>query len=269
MRIANRDESNTTAMAARIACVAVCLLAASPAIAQDQRTGVSHPDPAVIAASPDDSASPSAAPAKPSAAVPASAPAEVYGPYVPYRQPGNGETKSFDPDAAIVTSTTAGSDERHPLAAPASKSDNDGIVTHVPSRPGEIPEGSLMKVTLREDVVDADHQAGHEVHRRGDRAGDARRRGGGAGGLHPGRTRDLGARRQANRRTGAVIGGVPGALIGAGVGAGAGTVVWLKQDRQAELPKDLVVVFSLTEPMSITPASAAVVPLKSGTPGGE
>jgi hypothetical protein len=46
-------------------------------------------------------------------------------------------------------------------------------------------------------------------------------------------------------------------------------VVWLKQDRQAELPKDLRVVFSLTEPMSITPASAAVVPLKSGTPGGE
>ena len=68
---------------------------------------------------------------------------------------------------------------------------------------------------------------------------------------------------------GAVIGGVPGALIGAGVGAGAGTVVWLKQDRQAELPKDLRVVFSLTEPMSITPVSAAVVPLKSGMPGGE
>ena len=68
---------------------------------------------------------------------------------------------------------------------------------------------------------------------------------------------------------GAVIGGVPGALIGAGVGAGVSTVVWLKQDRQAELPKDLGVVFSLTEPMSITPVSAAVVPLKIGTPGGE
>ena len=46
---------------------------------------------------------------------------------------------------------------------------------------------------------------------------------------------------------GAMIGGVPGAVIGAGVGAGVSTVVWLKQDRQADLPKDLGVVFSLTE----------------------
>ena len=50
---------------------------------------------------------------------------------------------------------------------------------------------------------------------------------------------------------GAMIGGVPGALIGAGVGAGVSTVVWLKQDRQAVLPKDLGVVFSLTTPMRI------------------
>lgn len=68
---------------------------------------------------------------------------------------------------------------------------------------------------------------------------------------------------------GAMIGGAPGALIGAGVGAGASTVVWLKQDRQAELPKDLGIVFSLTEPMDITPAHAAVAPVKEGMPGGE
>jgi len=52
---------------------------------------------------------------------------------------------------------------------------------------------------------------------------------------------------------GAMIGGPAGALIGAGVGAGAATIVWLKQDTQADLPKELELVFSLTEPMSVTP----------------
>jgi len=67
---------------------------------------------------------------------------------------------------------------------------------------------------------------------------------------------------------GALMGGVPGAVIGAGVGAGVGTIVWLKQDHQAELPKNLGVVFSLTEPMSLAPASAAVAPAKAGASGG-
>ena len=58
-------------------------------------------------------------------------------------------------------------------------------------------------------------------------------------------------------------------MIGAGVGAGVGTVVWLKQDRQAELHKNLGVVFSLTEPMSVTPASAMMAPVKVGAGGGE
>jgi hypothetical protein len=68
---------------------------------------------------------------------------------------------------------------------------------------------------------------------------------------------------------GAMMGGLPGALIGAGVGAGVSTAVWLKEDRQAELHKNLGVVFSLTEPMSVTPASAAVAPLKAAGSGGE
>jgi len=50
---------------------------------------------------------------------------------------------------------------------------------------------------------------------------------------------------------GAIMGGVPGALIGAGVGAGVSTALWLKQDRQAELPKDAQVTFELTRPMLI------------------
>jgi hypothetical protein len=59
---------------------------------------------------------------------------------------------------------------------------------------------------------------------------------------------------------GAMIGGVPGALIGAGLGVGVSTVVWLKQDRQAVLPKDLGVVFSLTMPMRIAPEKAGAGP---------
>jgi len=55
---------------------------------------------------------------------------------------------------------------------------------------------------------------------------------------------------------GAAMGGVPGAVIGAGLGAGVSTAVWMRQDRQADLPKDLCVVFSLTEPMRVTPMSA-------------
>jgi hypothetical protein len=68
---------------------------------------------------------------------------------------------------------------------------------------------------------------------------------------------------------GAILGGLPGAVIGAGVGAGVGTVVWLREDHQAELPKNLGLVLSLTEPMSVTPVRASAAPVKMGTPGGE
>jgi hypothetical protein len=48
---------------------------------------------------------------------------------------------------------------------------------------------------------------------------------------------------------GAVLGGGVGALVGAGVGAGVSTVVWLKQDRQAALPRNTALTFALTAPM--------------------
>ncbi len=48
---------------------------------------------------------------------------------------------------------------------------------------------------------------------------------------------------------GAIVGGWPGAVIGAGVGLGVSTVVWLKQDRQADMPVGTKVVFALTKPM--------------------
>jgi len=58
---------------------------------------------------------------------------------------------------------------------------------------------------------------------------------------------------------GGLIGGGVGAAIGAGIGAGVSTVIWLKQDRQATLPKDVSLVFSLTTPMVLTPLSGGTV----------
>ncbi len=48
---------------------------------------------------------------------------------------------------------------------------------------------------------------------------------------------------------GALVGGGVGAAVGAGIGAGVGTIVWLKEDRQATLPAQTEMVFSLMEPM--------------------
>jgi hypothetical protein len=58
---------------------------------------------------------------------------------------------------------------------------------------------------------------------------------------------------------GALIGGGVGAVVGAGIGAGVSTVIWLKQDRQATLPKNVSLVFSLTTPMVLTPLSGGPV----------
>ncbi len=61
---------------------------------------------------------------------------------------------------------------------------------------------------------------------------------------------------------GGMIGGGVGAVVGAGIGATAGTIVWLKQDRQATLPQNSLLVFSLTVPMELKP-------LHLGTAGGQ
>jgi hypothetical protein len=50
---------------------------------------------------------------------------------------------------------------------------------------------------------------------------------------------------------GGMIGGGVGALVGAGIGAGVSTVVWLKADRQARLPKDSVLVLSLSDALPV------------------
>ena len=70
----------------------------------------------------------------------------------------------------------------------------------------------------------------------------------------------------AGAATGAMIGGGVGAAVGAGIGAGVSTVIWFKQDRQATLPKDVQLVFSLTAPMILTPLNGPAV--SSVNPGG-
>ena len=322
---------------------AACLLA-SPLLAQDELTGVSHPDAAIITADPaDNSTHPAKAPApKPSAAIPAASSDIVYGPYVPYHAPGTSAAAASaasvpDPDGSIVTAATAGGADRRLLSeanAPNLKNNPDaGIVTSVPSIPGEMRDGTLIKATLDQELSTLTTTVGTKFTARVDepvmkngkvivpvgstvegrvtwvRGG---KRIGGAAGIHlEPRTvvlpdgseyvldarvidtgnwnhtrvdeegtilhRDfgkgtLGAMSLATGGTmaaGAVIGGLPGALIGAGVGAGASTVVWLKQDRQANLPKDLEITFSLTEPMSTTPMAASVTSREPRHSGGE
>jgi hypothetical protein len=63
----------------------------------------------------------------------------------------------------------------------------------------------------------------------------------------------------AGAATGAMLGGGVGAAVGAGIGAGVSTVIWLKQDRQATLPKDVKLIFSLTTPMILTPLNGPAI----------
>lgn len=50
---------------------------------------------------------------------------------------------------------------------------------------------------------------------------------------------------------GALVAGPVGAAVGAGVGAGVSTVLWLKQDRQAQLPKGTELSFELSRPLVV------------------
>lgn len=309
-------------------CMATWMLAA-PAYAQDERTGVSHPDASVITADSDTQAAAPVHTPKPSAAIPAKQSDDVYGAYVPYHATGTpapmirSSDAAFDADANIVTAETAGRTERRLLTDAVNSKDPDaGIVTSVPSRPGEISEGTLLKAKLQETISTVTTAAGTKftasvseplmkdgkviipvgslVEGRVTMIHGGKRIGGGSaihleprsitlpdGGQYMLEARVIDTdgwdntkvdsegtvlRKEDGKKNlavislaaggpmaaGALLGGVPGAVIGAGVGAGVGTIIWLKQDRQAELPKDLGVVFSLTEPMSVTPMGVAM-----------
>lgn len=147
---------------------AVFALAAVPAIAKAQETGVSNPPPAVITASPDDPApvvrtKPSAAVGYQQSYVPGSQPApaapaptqpssQTYGAYVPYVPPGSQPAYQAprDPDAEIVTSVPS-----HHAA-----DEDAGIVTYVPTRQNEVAEGTLIATRIRETISTASTPVG-------------------------------------------------------------------------------------------------------------
>jgi hypothetical protein len=318
--------------------------------AQEERTGVSRPDSAAITVTPysdsDDAAGSAPAvqtapPAKPSAAIPAAASNRraTATKHVTPTADNEGiaasgkDAMGFDPDASIVTEETAGRADRLLQSETAAKENSDsGIVTRVPSRPGEVPDGTLVKVKLMEELSTLTTKPGTsfsaEVSEPVLRDGQVvvpvgallegrvtwvreGRRVGATAAIHlEARTVTLpdGSRYMLRARVvdtnswddtkvdsegtilrkdhpkamdamtslstvggmaaGAAMGGVPGAVIGAGLGAGVSTAVWMRQDRQADLPKDLGVVFCLTEPMRVTPMSARLARPGAGS-GGE
>ena len=345
MRSDKEDTPAYRLFSANLAWIATgCLIAGTPALAaQEGRTGVSVPQPVLS----DSSAAQTPAPAKPSAAIPvapAASASPVYGPYVPYNGPGAapgaaataGSGAAFDPDANIATPETVRG--RRPLTANAEQeresTDVDaGIVTHVPTRPGEINDGTLIKARLRETLSTVATQPGsrfsaevsepvtqegrvyipagsmvegrvtwvsygkriggraaihiepervtlpdgteYRIHARVidtsswentavDREGTIIRKDNGKGTLGVGALTTGGA-----MAAGAMLAGPAGALVGAGVGAGVTAIVWTKQDRQATLPKDLGVIFSLTAPLSVEPARAMETHHATGVPAGE
>ena len=266
-------------------------------------TGVAHPEPVIINTTPDETVTVKVAPAKPSAAVPVtSAPAksETFGPFVPYRGAAVATTavalrRPIDPDSQIVTSvpetagevregtllhvkmreplstltTTPGSHFSAELTAPVEKQGRvilpigsvlEGRVTevrsgrrisgrallHLEARTIALPDGTHY--SLRAQLIDSDRLNNTGV----DSEGSLVRKD------HPKETLAIiGATTGTAAVAGGLIGGGVGAVVGAGIGAGASTIVWLKQDRQAELPADARLIFSLTEPMAMQSVESA------------
>lgn len=287
---------------------AALLLSAAPMLAQAGEQGVSHPDQAPITVSaPNDQARPTAI-ANPDEGVVTSVPsasvqddASAYHPYHPGAAPYQSNLISRPAPQPVLANPDVDAD----------------VVTSVPEHPGEIPQGTLLKVrmndtlstkstmrgssftaTLTEDVQQNGRviiPAGSvldgmvtEVH------GGRRISGRAAIHLEPRRVTlpdgtyyvlhaqviDTSEENNVNvdgegtlhRRdhaketlaivsattgsaavAGALIGGGVGAAVGAGIGAGASTILWLKQDRQAALPKDTRLIFCLTTPMLTRP----------------
>jgi hypothetical protein len=284
---------------------AALVLAAVPVFgqsAQPAMTGVSNPESAVISTT-DDSAPTLTPRTKPSAAIPAAAPAPsvVYGPYVPYA--GANVAPANDEDAMIVTSVPEREGELREgtllktqiMQNLSTKTTLEGTrftaqLTEAVERNGRVilPVGSTLEGTVTEvhggrritgaatlhletrDITlpDGTHYVVHaqlidtgKSEFKVTDEGTLKRRD------HPKEMLAvMGGVTGTGAVAGALIGGGVGAAVGAGVGAGVSTVIWLKQDRQATLPKDVLLVFSLTAPMELTPLSGGS--MSSLTPGG-
>ena len=277
------------------------VLATVPSLAQSATTtGVSRPDPVIINTSPEETITVKVAPAKPSAAVPrppseSRADANEFGPYVPYTGPLQRQVvasaSSSDPDARVVTSvpeipgevregtllhvkmreqlstltTAAGSLFSAQLTQAVESSGRvvlpigsvlEGRVTEV--RSGRRISGrALLHLEARNIVLpDGTHYALHAQLIDSDRMNNTRvdQEGSLVRQDHAKETLAvIGATTGVAAVAGGMIGGGVGAVVGAGIGAGASTIVWLKQDRQAELPAEARLIFSLTEAMPIEP----------------
>jgi hypothetical protein len=106
-----------------------------------------------------------------------------------------------------------------------------------------LPDGTTYKLIA--EVTDLDHFDDSHVNSEGTIVGN----------VHPGSTAAaVGFTTTTAVVAGAVIGGGVGAVVGLGVGAGVAGVWWLKHDRQQELPAGTEIVFTLNNPLHITPA---------------
>ena len=127
----------------------VALSAIAPVLAQNQRAGISTPPPTILSDPP--------AQAKPSAAIPYTAPTErvVIDISAPATASPDVSTDSYKP----FTETGGNSY----ISNVAITNDVDsGIVTHVVSGPNEIPDGTVVKVRLRQQLSTADTRVGSE-----------------------------------------------------------------------------------------------------------
>jgi hypothetical protein len=253
------------------------------------------------------------------------APAVVNRP-APAAAPAPAQAAPSNPDAGIVETPLAQSAEgstphssatQHSPSFDSSKDNtDDGIVTYVPGPPNALPEGTVFRVSMLQDIdsysvapntpfsakVTQDIMrngkvvvpVGSELHGRVVYATSSSRLRGGSV-LHlradefvlPDGTRyhvhaqvidtqgsDTNAKGEGNivptaqlKRNlavlgagagggaivGAAIGGGVGAIVGSAIGAGAATTHWLLVQRSANLPASSVLVFSLTDPMLLSP----------------
>ena len=142
------------------------------------------------------------------------------------------------PAGALLHGRITAMHSGHRISGPA--------MLHLEAKSVDLPDGTRFPV--RAMLIDTDQTGQTKI----DREGSVVRRD------HPKETlAAMGLAVGGATTAGAMLGGGVGALVGAGVSAGAGTVVWLRQDRQASLPVDAVLVFSLSSAMPTVPQSSA------------
>jgi hypothetical protein len=223
-----------------------------------------------------------------------------------------------NPDAGIIETALPPAAALQPRNAEALTDNTDaGIVTYVPGPANALPEGTIFRVRMLEDIDAASTKAGtpfraqlaqdikrsgrvvvpvgSELHGRVVYATAGNRLNGGSV-LHlrpdefvlPDGTRyhlhaevidtvgsntktkgegnivanehgrrtivELGMGAGSGAIVGAAVGGGVGAVVGTAVGAGIVTAHWLRTNWSANLPAESTLVFSLTDPMFLTPA---------------